>query len=368
MKNKLFLSAFIPFIVLGLGSCSLDNIIDMNPLETTENTGNINQDGSNNSQYKILTIVNSAGENDSTRSVSVKMGDTVDLNKQLSLMPTYNDKEFDSWYVDADYKTKYPYSSIKVENNLTIYAKYLNIYTVSYYINGQEVGNEKVKEGQYITSDNPTKLINDFSSSTIKLTGEWLDSDNKPFIFDKTAIMFDTTLNAETRKLQYLLFINDDSTQFEKRTFFEGEEPAIETKEVPVSTKNDGFIYKFNHWQEIESKTSNTRIYEPVYDKYVTVKYYNLDDSRNIIPIDQDSDYIPDHYEYVVKVGDTIKYDGTTPQRRRTSKFWWDFIGWSTKIRANIKTDINETGEITVTDENPEIIFYAYYRNANVQY
>lgn len=67
--------------------------------------------------------------------------------------------EFDGWYKESTFTTKWDFENDKVTGDLKLYAKWLNVFTVTFNTQGgQTISNQMVTDGKLITKpDNPTR-------------------------------------------------------------------------------------------------------------------------------------------------------------------------------------------------------------------
>jgi uncharacterized repeat protein (TIGR02543 family) len=128
---------------------------------------------------------------------SAKTPDTYDYDETLVAFtdPTKADHEFDGWYYDEDtWESPVTFGTDKMPNNdLTIYAKWLEIFTVTFDVDGgSAVANQDITDGSLVEEpDIPTKSGYLFSGwfSDAGLTSSW--------DFDEDTISADTTIYAK---------------------------------------------------------------------------------------------------------------------------------------------------------------------------
>lgn len=72
--------------------------------------------------------------------------------------PTKEDSEFNGWYINKELTTPYPFGEL-VESDMTLYARWLNIYTIHFEtFGGTTISDIKVKEGyNFLIPDAPKK-------------------------------------------------------------------------------------------------------------------------------------------------------------------------------------------------------------------
>ena len=76
--------------------------------------------------------VSSDQGNTSTYKVTVKKGDYISPD----IRPTRSGKEFDGWYLDENYSERLGFQTHEAKENITVYAKWINLYTLSFDANG----------------------------------------------------------------------------------------------------------------------------------------------------------------------------------------------------------------------------------------
>lgn len=110
--------------------------------------------------------------------------------------PTADDHAFKGWYTDPTYTTPFDFAQTPINNDITLYAKWVNRYTVFYKNGGHGQStmpaDEKVEEGKYATRPaDPTE-----KGWIFKGWYENGDYIGDVFDFEKTQITHDITLTA----------------------------------------------------------------------------------------------------------------------------------------------------------------------------
>ena len=166
---------------------------------------------------------------------TVKNGQTV----KEPTAPTHGGYRFDGWYSDAACTKAYAFTS-KVKADITLYAKWVKTWTVTFDNNGT-ITAETIDNG--LTVSEPEKPVRE----GYRFDGWYTDDSETAYDFTAT-VTADVTLHAKWTRIWTVTFVNDFATADETQTVEDGQ--TVTKPEYPAK---DG--YRFIGWYTNEART-----------------------------------------------------------------------------------------------------------------
>lgn len=176
--------------------------------------------------------------------------------------PTRSGYVFDGWYADSSFNTEF-IESTPINTDTTIYAKWIEILTVTYELDGGTgIASEDVLDGDTITVPDPTK-------SGYRFEGWYLDSTFTEEFNESTPITEDTILYAKWYELpKYTItFELDGGEGTSTEVVIEGEKITI-----PNPTKSDAY---FAGWYTDEALTNKFDKSTPITEELTLYARWN---------------------------------------------------------------------------------------------
>ncbi len=153
--------------------------------------------------------------------------------------PTREGYRFDGWYSDAACTKAYAFTS-KVKADITLYAKWVKTWTVTFDNNGT-ITAETIDNG--LTVSEPEKPVRE----GYRFDGWYTDDSETAYDFTAT-VTADVTLHAKWTRIWTVTFVNDFATADETQTVEDGQ--TVTKPEYPAK---DG--YRFIGWYTNEART-----------------------------------------------------------------------------------------------------------------
>ena len=170
--------------------------------------------------------------------------------------PTDEDFAFKGWYTDPDCTIPFVFAETSIENDTTVYAKWVNKYTVTYKDGGHGVmpANEKVEAGGYATRPaDPTE--DGWKFKSWHRNNDYMDD---PFDFANTQITGNTTLYAKWVETHTVTFdSNGHGTAPAAQTVEQGEKAT-----KPADLTAEG--YAFRGWYTTAACTTEFNFDTPI--------------------------------------------------------------------------------------------------------
>ncbi|MBE7079838.1 MAG: hypothetical protein E7371_01215 [Clostridiales bacterium] len=97
--------------------------------------------------------LNTDFQTNSVKDKTVTLGKRVVEPSVYILEENPNNLHVYGWYTDKDFTTKWDFKKDKVEGNMTLYARWVELFDVAYYVNGTYVKTENVFKGDLLEED-----------------------------------------------------------------------------------------------------------------------------------------------------------------------------------------------------------------------
>ena len=232
---------------------------------------------------------------------------------ELPVAPEKDGYTFEGWY-DADGKfIGNSGKKITITENLTIEARYAIIsYTVTFVDDdGSEISSAKVDYGMLPTAPkDPTKASTAQYTYSFKGWNPAIESVTGAATY--TAV-FDSTLR------EYTVTFKNDTTTLKTRDFAYGVKPSY-TGTIPTKESTDKYTYTFKGWNPTIASVTGAATYTAVFDS--TLRKYTITFKNGSTTL-QTSD---------VAYGMKPNYTGSTPNKKATNKYTYEFKGWNPTI------------------------------------
>lgn len=243
-------------------------------------------------------------------------------------LPDEEDHAFKGWYTDRECITPFDFAQMPINNDITLYAKWVNRYTVFYKNGGHGQStmpaNEKVEKGKYATRPtDPTEKGWIFKG--------WYEDDDyigDVFDFEKTQITHDITLTAR--------WAQAFTVKFDTNGHGHGTVPADQTVEIngkaaKPTDPTDG-AYSFQGWYTTAACTTEFDFNTPI--TVDTTLYAKWDEIYTV------TFNVGDHG--TAPAPQKVENGGKATKPENPTAKGWRFDGWYTDERCTAGYDFDK--------------------------